>query len=236
MKEGYMAGQSAFDKRHVEANALSEVEGLLEHFNLPPAAISYIRKNKTMLQIALAIVVGTVVAWALYGSYHEKKIENSTSALSVAMQAGPAEKAAALEKVASEFSGTSAAVWAKVELAHLDMENKKFSDAVAKYSTIKNDLDASDPLYALAIFGIAQANEANHDYKQAAEHFALLKDIGGYQAIGHLGLARIQETEGEIGKAIETLSGYLGTLTEISADDANKRIIEEKISRLKALK
>ena len=231
-----MAGESAFDKRHVEANALSDVEGLLEHFNLPPGVISYIRKNKTMLQIALAVVVGTVVFWALYGSYLEKKIEKSTSALTVAMQTGAEEKPAALEKVSSEFSGTSAAVWAKVELAHLDMQDKKFADAAEKYTAIKNGLDSSDPLYPLTIFGIAQAREANHDYKAAAEHYGLLKDITGYQVIGHTGIARIQETEGEIGKALETLNSYLATLAGTPADDANKRFIEEKIARLKALK
>ncbi len=229
-----MAGESAFDKRHVEASALGEVEGLLEHLNLPPAAISYIRKNKTTLQIIAALVVTTIVVWALYGSYHEKKIEKASSALSAAMQKNPAEKAQALEKVSGDFSGTSSAVWAKVELAHLDMQNAKFAEATEKYTKIKNDLDADDPLYVLAVFGIAQAQEANRDYKGAVDTYRLLKDVDGFQAIGYTGIARIQEAQGETAKAIETLNGYLAGLDGTPATDANKLFIEEKIAQLKA--
>lgn len=229
-----MAGESAFDKRHVEASALSGVDGLLEHLNLPPAVISSIRKNKTTLQIAAGLVITSIVVWSLYGSYREKKIEKASSALAVAMQKGPSERAAVLEKVAADFSGTSSAVWAQVELAHLDVQNGKFAEAAEKYNRLKQDLDADTPLYALTIFGIAQAHEANHAYKEAIEAYQLLKDIKGYQAIGYTGMARIQETQGEIAKAMETLNGYFATLAGEPATDANKRFIEEKLARLKA--
>ena len=227
-----MAGESAFDKRHVEPSTLDNVEGLLEHLNLPPAAISYIRKNKTMLQIVIGLVISTVVVWSLYGSYREQRIEKASSALAMALKANPAEKSASLQKVVADFSGTSSAIWAKVELAHLDMQNTKFTDAEQKYATINNDLDKEDPLYALTLFGIAQAQEANHDYKKAADTYGKLKDIGGYQTIGYTGMARIQETEGETAKAIETLNGYLATLNTETAG-ADTTFIEEKIARLK---
>ncbi len=229
-----MAGESAFDKRHVEASAVSQVEGLLEHLNLPPAVISYIRKNKTMVQIAIVLVVTTVVAWSLYGSYRENKIEKASSALSIALAKGPSEKAAALAKVSADFSDTSSALWARVELAHLDMEKAKFAEAAAKYSAIKNDLKADDPLYALAVYGIAQAQEAKRDYPGAIETYRLLKELSGYEAIGTTGVARVQAAQGEIAKAIETLNGYLGSLDGTPATEANKRLVEEKIARLKA--
>lgn len=228
-----MAGESAFNKRHVEASTLSDVEGLLEHLNLPPAAISYIRKNKRMVQIVIAVVIAAIVAWSLYGSYREKRIERASSALAVALEKGPAEKAAALEKVFADFAGTSSALWAKVELAHLDMQNGKFAEAAGKFSKIKEDLDAADPLYALTVFGIAQAQEANHDYQEATATYGLLKDIEGYQLIAHTGIARIQETQGETAKAIETLNKYLASLDGTPAVDANKKFVEEKLARLK---
>ena len=229
-----MAGESAFDKRHVEAGTLDEVEGLLEHLNLPPAAISYIRKNKTILQIVAALVIMAVVAWSLYGSYREKRIEKASSALAVAIQQGPSERAAALDKVVADFSGTSSAIWAKVELAHLDVQNGKFAEAAGKYSEIKNDIETDNPLYGLAVFGIAQAKEANHDDKEALEAYQLLKDIEGYQTVGYTGIARIQEAKGEIAKAIETLNGYLTSLAGTPATDPNKRLAEEMLARLKA--
>lgn len=229
-----MAGDSAFNKRHVEASALSDVEGLLEHLNLPPAAISYIRKNKRMVQIVAALVIAGIVAWSLYGSYREKRIEKASSALAVALQKDPAEKAAALEKVSGDFSGTTAALWARVELAHLDMQNGKFAIAAGKYGKMKEELDTTDPLYALTIFGIAQAQEANHDFKEAAATYKLLKNVEGYQVIAVTGIARIEDIQGETGKAVETLNAYLAGLDGTPANDANKRVVEEKIARLKA--
>lgn len=230
----HMAGESAFDKRHVEASSLSEVEGLLEHLNLPPAAIKYIRSNKKKIQIISAIILVAVVLWALYDSYRGKRIEEATSALSAALQKGPEEKVSALDKVIQDYSGTSSALWAKVELAHLDMQNTKFADAADKYQKIHDDLKKSDPLYALTLYGFAQSKEANHDYKEAIEAYQKLKDIEGYQSIAIIGKARIEETEGKMDKALETLNGYVATLADKPATDPGKRYVEEKIARLKA--
>ena len=57
-----MASESAFNKRLTEETSMDQVEGLLEHLNLPPKAIDFIRKNQRMLQIALAVVVAVVVS------------------------------------------------------------------------------------------------------------------------------------------------------------------------------
>ncbi len=229
-----MAGESAFDKRHVEASTLSDVEGLLEHLNLPPAAIKFIRTHKQKLQIVAGLVLVLVVALAVYDSYRDKRIEAAASALAVAQQKGPEEKAGALEKVVSDFSGTTSALWAGVELAHLDMQTGKFAEAADKYQKMRNDLDKTDPLYALTIFGFAQAREGNHDYPEAFASYQELKDINGFQVIGYTGMARVQEAQGKVDDALETLNGFLATLAEKPATDPGKQFIEEKISRLKA--
>ena len=229
-----MAGESAFNKRHVEVSTLSDVEGLLEHLNLPPAVIKFIRTHKQKLQIVTGLVLVLVVALAVYDSYRDKRIEAAASALAVAQQKGPEEKAGALEKVVSDFSGTTSALWAGVELAHLDMQTGKFAEAADKYQKIRNDLDTTDPLYALTIFGVAQAREGNHDYPEAFASYQELKDIDGYQAIGYTGMARVKGAQGKADDALKTLNGFLATMTDKPATDPGKKFIEEKISRLKA--
>ncbi len=229
-----MAGESAFDKRHVEASSLSDVEGLLEHLNLPPAVIKYIRTHKKNLQIAAALFLVLVVALAVYDAYRNKRVEKAASALAVALQKGPEEKGGALAKVVSDFSGTTSALWAGVELAHLDMQTGKFAEAADQYQKIRNDLDQANPLYALTMFGFAQAREANHDYPEAFAAYQEIKNIDGYQVIGYMGMARIQETQGKVGEALKTLNEFLATLADKPATDPGKQFVEMKISRLQA--
>ncbi|MBB5346470.1 tetratricopeptide repeat protein [Desulfoprunum benzoelyticum] len=228
-----MGGESVFDKKHVEPSAMGDVEGLLEHFNLPPAVISYIRRNKRVIQVTVAAILITVVALALYDSYRQKRIEEATSALTTAMQKAGDDKEKALGAVAAEFAGTASARWAEVELAHLTMAGSKFKEAAEQYRRIRNDLDRSDPLYALTSFGFAQAKEAGHEYDEASAAYQELKDIDGYQAIGYTGIARILESQGKTDKAIETLTTYLSTLADKAPTDPGKRIIEDRIARLK---
>jgi predicted negative regulator of RcsB-dependent stress response len=228
-----MGGESVFEKKHVEPNAMGDVEGLLEHFNLPPAVISYIRRNKRMIQVVIVVVLTTVVALALYDSYRQKRIEEGTSALTTALQQAGADKEKALGTVVTEFAGTASARWAEVELAHLAMGSSKFKEAAEQYHRIRSDLDKSDPLYALTIFGLAQARDAGHEYDAATAAYQELKDIDGYQALGYTGIARILESQGKTDKAIETLTTYLSTLADKTSADPGKKVIEDKIARLK---
>lgn len=228
-----MGNENVFEKKHVEPSAMGDVEGLLEHFNLPPAVISYIRRNKRMIQAAVATVLIAVVALALYDSYRQKRIEQASSALSTAMQKAGSDREKAMRAVATEFAGTTSARWAEVELAHLAMGASKFKEAAEQYRAIRGELGKSDPLYALTVFGYAQAKEAGHEYDEATAAYQELKGIDGYQAIGSTGIARILETQGKIDKAIEALTTYLSTVADKAPTDPGKRVIEDKIARLK---
>lgn len=228
-----MAEESVFEKRHVEPNANGDVEGLLEHFNLPPAVIKYVRKNKRTLQIVLASVLILVVSLALYDSYREKRMEKASSALSQALSKAGEEKEKALQGVMAEYPGSVSARWANVELAHIEMGKAQFKEAADRYAAIRDDLKPSDPLYALTVFGFAQALEAKHEYDAASAAFQQLKDIIGYQAIGYIGMARIQETQGKTDKALEILTAGLSALADRPQEDPDKRVIEDRISRLK---
>jgi predicted negative regulator of RcsB-dependent stress response len=228
-----MAEESVFEKRHVEPSAKGNVEGLLEHFNLPPAVIRYVRRNKRAIQVVSAAILIIVVSIATYDSYREKRMEKASSALSQALQKAGEEKEKALQAVIAEYSGTVSSRWANVELAHIEMEKARFKEAAAKYAAIRDDLDKEDPLFALTVFGYAQALEAGHEYDAASAAFEQLKGIEGYQAIAVTGLARIQETQGNIDKAVEILNAGLASLSGKPQDESAKRIIEQKIARLK---
>ena len=55
-----MADQSAFDRKQIETSAMSETTGILEQLNLPPAFVSFLRKNQRMLW-AIVIVAAVSV-------------------------------------------------------------------------------------------------------------------------------------------------------------------------------
>ena len=80
-----MSSENAFNKRLAPETSMDQVEGLLEHFNLPPKVISFIRKNKRRIQGVVGLIIIMVVTWSLYGSYKEKLQEESATALSLAI-------------------------------------------------------------------------------------------------------------------------------------------------------
>jgi predicted negative regulator of RcsB-dependent stress response len=230
-----MSGQSAFEKRYVDPKEQSDIEGLLELFNLPPKVIAFLRKNKQAVLVAVAAVIATIVAFSLYGSYAEKRIEKAASALTLALKETGSAQSEALERVAKEFAGTSSGLWARVELAHISMKAKEFKLAAEEYSAIHKDLKVSNPLFGLTLVGMAQAEEAQEKYDAAYAGFENLKAVEGYQMIGYTGMARIHETKGEFEKALGIYGQYLSILGD-DGDAAGKRsIVEEKIARIKAI-
>ena len=229
-----MAVHSAFEKKYVEHDKMSDVEGLLEHFNLPPKTIVFIRKNIRAIQIAIAALVLAVVAYSMYGSYRDNRIEEAASALSLALELPAEQQAAALQAVSADYSGTEAAIWATVELADNYVVNKKYDDAVKAYKVVAEKVSGSDPLRLLALFGEAQASEAAGQYDDARVVYTKLKAETGYKDLAFLGIARTYEVEEAIDKAIATLNEYLITMDENQPQA--KAFIESKVIRLKSEK
>ena len=229
-----MASESAFNKRLTEETEMDKVEGLLEHFNLPPKAIVFIRKNQRAIQIALVILIITVVALSLYSSYRKGVVEDAASALSSAMQKNDDEKKNALTGVVEEYGSTTSAQWAKIELAHLDMKNGDFAAAAMKYDAELNELDDSDPLGGLLLYGAGQAFEAQKKYGAATDKYDLLKEVEGYEHIGYIGLARIEEMQGNLEKASTIYNNFLLNVGDDPAAAQSRSDIEARIARLKA--
>lgn len=231
-----MSSESAFEKRYVDPKDQSNVEGLLEHFNLPPKAIAFLRKNKRQVQVAIAVVLITVVAFSLYRSYLEKRVEEAASSLAVAIKEPVDSRAGALQKVADTYDDTGSGTWADVELGHLAMSEERFEDAAAIYLKVREGIKDDNPLYGLVTAGQAQALEAAGKQDEAYAVFDLLKVVEGYQYTAYSGLARILEAKGEVEKAIAIYGQYLTILTADEGSERQKSIIEERIARLKTKK
>ncbi len=232
--EEYMAGESAFEKIHVDESEKADLGGVLEQLNLPPTFVQFVRKNQRSIYIVLGIVVTIVVVWALYDSYIEKRINASSSALAVTRKLSGEEKIKSLQSLMKDFSGTESALWAKVEIAWHYIENGNFTTAIEEYSIARKELKESNPLYALVTYGLAQAQEGNNSLDEAIKEYSLLKTIKGYENIGYTGVARINEVQGKPEEAIKEFEQYLGILIGEDPNNPEKAYVTEKITRLKA--
>ncbi len=229
-----MASESAFNKRLAADTTFDKVEGLLEHFNLPPKVISFIRANLRMFQVGVVVIVTTIVFTSLYGSYREKLREEAASALAKAMQQGKEVQAEALRKVSLDYSSTPSALWAKVEIAHLDMQNGSFAEAADKYRKIRAEIPATSPLNPLVLFSLAQSLEAEKKFSDAAKEYDLLKSFKGYESIAYSGMGRIEEVQGNNEKAIAVYNNFLISMAGDPSFAQAKEQIDGKIARLKA--
>lgn len=230
-----MSERSAFDKIHVEESEKGDLGGVLEQLNLPPAVVTFVRENKRLVQICIAAVVIVVVAWSLYDSYRDKKIEEGASALSVAIDIDDTQKKIdQLKSVSSTYSGTSSAEWAKINTAHELIKTDQKDEALATYTEVLADLDDSSPLYPLVTLSLAQGFEIIGNYSEAAAAYETVKNIEGYQDTGYFGLARISEAQGDKQKALAIYEEYLATLMNVT-ERGQKSLVEEKIAHLKAV-
>ena len=117
----------------------------------------------------------------------------------------------------------------------IPLQKGAFKAAAEKYAEIREKIKATDPLFALVSFGIAQAEEAGKDYDRAFGDYSALSKIEGYQPVGLLGMARIHEIKGEKEKALSVYEQYMATFIGENRNDPEKAFISEKIGRLKAM-
>lgn len=229
-----MSNENAFNKKLAPETTMDKVEGLLEHFSLPPSVIAFIRKNQRKIQIVIAVVVVIVVAGSLYKSHREKLIEEGATALSVALQSDAGSKKMALESVVDEFGSTTSSLWASVELGHLEMKNGDYTAAVSYYDAVLDKAENTNPIYPLVLFGKAQALEAAKSFEEATAQYDLLKEEKGYQHIAYLGKGRIEEAQGNVEKAIAVYNNFLLAVGDDPSFSKARTEIDAKIARLKA--
>ncbi|MGI9536781.1 MAG: tetratricopeptide repeat protein [Desulfocapsaceae bacterium] len=229
-----MANEDIFDKEYVDERDKNSLEGLLEQLNLPPSVIKFVKENKRLVQAGIAGLVIVVVGWSLYSSYRDGKIEKSSEALFSAQELTGQQMLDKLAEVEEQFSGTDAALWASINTAQEYMKNSQITEAQQKFKEIKEDLRASSPLWPLVSVGLAQSAEAAMNFEEAAVEYGKLIEQEGYQDIGYLGTARVQELQGNSEKALELYENYLATLDPTAT--LQRVMVEEKIARIKAVK
>ena len=231
-----MSSQSAFEKRYVDPKDKSNVEGLLEHFNLPPKAIAFLRRYKRPIQAGLIVLFVCIVGFSLYDSYRENRIDAAASALALAVDEAEAGKRAALENVAKEYANTTSGIWARVELAHVAMAEKNYAEAAGIYGEVNKEVKKINPLFGLTLFGQARAFEADGKFDEALAAFEGLKDVEGYRYTGYIGMARILEAQGEIDKALGIYGQYQTVIEGEEGAEQQKAAIEERMALLRSKK
>lgn len=231
-----MASDNAFNKRLTAETTMDKVEGLLEHFNLPPKALSFIRANEKILIITLVVVLVAVVAGSIYRSYRARHLEEASSALAVATRQNGAGQAEALQKVIADYGSTWSAKWAELELAHVDMKNGAYGAAADKYRKVLAEVSESNPLYPLVLFGIAQSLEADKKYDEAIAQYDALKGFKGFEQLAYTSMGRIEEMRGNIDKAIAVYNNFLVSIGDDPSFAQAKEEIDHKVARLKARK
>jgi predicted negative regulator of RcsB-dependent stress response len=229
-----MAGESAFEKRLAAETTMDRVEGLLEHFNLPPKVITFIRRHAKTLKIVLVVVVVVVVSVALYDSYRKQQREEAASALARALQVEEERKPDALAKVTAEYSSTTSALWARIELANLEMVKGSFSSAASQYNDILGKTDEKSPLFALVLYALAQAYEADAKHGEAFREYDRLKNVKGYENLAYQGMARLEEAQGNLDKAIAIFNNFLLTIGDDPSLAQVKEQVEGDVARLKS--
>jgi predicted negative regulator of RcsB-dependent stress response len=212
---------------------MDKIEGLLEHFNLPPKVIAYIRRNQKLIIFVLVLLLILIVTFSLYTSYRKKIVQEAASALSVAVQEKPDKRMDALTAVAEKYGSTTSAQWARIEIAHLDMKNGEFNSAADKYLKELKETDKDNPLYGLLLFGAGQALESGKKYDEASAQYNLLKELKGYEHLGYIGLARIEEVQGNYEKANTTYNNFLLNVGDDPSAARARAEIESRIARLK---
>jgi predicted negative regulator of RcsB-dependent stress response len=228
-----MAKEDVFVKPYVDERDKNNLEGLLEQFNLPPAYIAFVKRNKRAIQVVAAVSVVVVVAWSWYGSYRENRIEHASAALAEAVERDGQELIAALTAVEDKYRGTDSALWASIGRAHELARSGEVDQARQTYLQVRQQTGAASPLSPLLTYGIALTSEVLTDYDQALAAYETLKTTEGFTEIGYLGLGRVYELKGQGAKAVQVYEEYLNT-PSLQGGSGQKGLVEEKIVSIKA--
>jgi Flp pilus assembly protein TadD len=231
-----MSEQSAFNRRQIKETAIGPQPGLLEQMNLPPGLIAFLRNNQRLIWIIVAIIAVLVTTVSLYASYHKYREKKAASALTLAMQAEEGERLNMLRGVVEEYSSTSSALWADVEIAHLAAAGNRPDEAVQILSRIRQDLSARNPLTPLIVFDLATLYEKTGNLDQARDAFQELSTFEGFSATAYANLGRIAELQDNKEQAVAMYRKYLELTDQETALQPGglpgREIIESRVKLL----
>jgi len=233
-----MTKPSAFDKKQIQATVLGEKQSILEELHLPPEVVSFLRKNSKILITAALCLVLMIVGWSFYKNYTKTKNDKAAAALVAAMQmTEEAERTQEINRVVNDFSGTSAAHWGRLELAHIDYQSGNFDSAAMKYKEVLDQLSADSGLVPLVIYSLGQAYEQLHDTDNAIHYYQILSQTPGFAGEGYIGLGRLYEEKNELEKARDVYENYLALLIEnpnANGTGKTRTMVEDKLATFPA--
>lgn len=230
-----MAEQSAFDRKNIQLQTLSPPMGLLEQFNLPPAVITFIRRNQRAIWMVVAGCVFLAVAVSGYTSYRQYRAGTAASALDVALEAKQ-DSRALLEKVVQEYSSTPSSLWAKVELAFLDEKEGQRPKAITRFEEINAGLAVQSLLKPLVLGKLAALHEDEKQFDKALVYYTELAGKEGFAAEAYRAMGRVNE---QLGKSAEAATMY-GKYLELTPSqggqqriDPVREMVQARINQLK---
>lgn len=230
-----MNPQSPFDLKHIKESAVPREQGLLEHLNLPPAAISFIRKNQRTIWIVVIGIALLVTAASLYSSYRSYREDQAASALAGAMQAETEEKKKLLAEVVDEYGSTAAGMWGRIELAHMAAEEGDLAGAIAGLTEVRNSVSRKNPVMPLLTYNLGLLHEKNENPDQARSFYNELLAFPGFKIIAYKAMGRIFEQQDSRDKALEMYKKYMETLdsgTGEPVNDPDRSMIQARINNL----
>ena len=161
-----MAEPSAFDRENIKLQPLGPPPGLLDQFNLPPAFVAFIRRNRRPLLIVAGLCATLALGISGYTTYRDHLAGKAASALDAALIAGTGSRSQ-LEQVVSEFASTPSAMLARIELARLDEREGQRTAAIAKYEAVKAGLGKGSLLKPLVLTKLAGLLEQDKQWDRA---------------------------------------------------------------------
>lgn len=230
-----MSQQSAFDRQNIEETAVIKPPGLLEQFNLPPALITFLRKNQRAVWIVTGCIALVVVTVAIYNEYAASREEKAAIAFTTAMQSEGTEKQHLLEQVVDEYGSTASGLWGRIELAHLAVGQGELVKAIQAFNEVKKEVSPKNPVTPLLLFALGSLYEKNNELDKAVDSYNRLSTYKGFEASSFEGMGRLYELQGQKEKAVEMYRKALATNTEtdpLQSGNPNRETIQARIQSL----
>jgi predicted negative regulator of RcsB-dependent stress response len=224
-----MTEPTVFSKKHADA-LTQDKRALLEELNLPPVMVEFIRTNAKALQLSIAIIIISILAWEGYVKYTAVQRDRSADMLYTAMKADGDQRLTQLKELSTKYGKRGSGLWGTIEQGHLAFKEGKFQEAATLYEAVISSIPSGSPLLPLVQFNLAQTYENLPDQAKAKATYQILANTHGFAGEGNLGLARIAELEEKQGEAKTLYQTYVD-LPE-TKDGPTKEWVKNKIQTL----
>ncbi|NOX79629.1 MAG: tetratricopeptide repeat protein [Deltaproteobacteria bacterium] len=228
-----MAHKSPFDRQSIENKAAHE-EGLLDQFHLPAAFVAFLRKYQRRLWIITGCIAAIVIIAVMFESFRTYQHNKAVTALTTALQAKGAKKQELLAKVAKQYGSTPAALWSRVELAHIAARNGHIDKALQGLAAVNREVSAENPIKPLLLANLGALYMKNNNLDSALASYLELSSFKGFDADAYRAMGRIYELRKENAKAVAMYKKYLSLSAANGglAADPDLTIVRAKIKRL----